>query len=334
MNPCRKFLLACAAGLSVALLLYFTLIYWQLGAATSSSYWCYEMNRRKLASAAAVHQPKLLLVGGSGTLFSLKARRIQEALGVPTVNLGTHAALGIDYVLDWARQAMAPGDTVLLCLEYELYEWGEANRLQWAGDIFTDYTMARDPDRFRALPWRDQVELALSVPLQRLKRGVLARIAGPPRVRPSRKSTFYDPDLIDAYGDLSYPPQTRTNVAPQPAFAPAVLARGLSPRPSGIPAVQRFCRWARSHNVRVLATYPSLAYQREYDSSQARAALGSVENFYRAEGVPVIGSAGDSMLPRDQFLDTCYHLNQDAAVERTARLVPELARLVHPLRGH
>src|SRR6201982_824882 len=100
MSVPRQFFAAIAAGLLLSAGVWVGLFYWQLGAPTKSSYWCFEMNRKKLEGAARISSPKLLLVGGSAPLFGVKAQQIENALSIPTINLGTHAALGTEYVLD------------------------------------------------------------------------------------------------------------------------------------------------------------------------------------------------------------------------------------------
>jgi hypothetical protein len=324
----RRFFVALPVGLLLVTILFFGLVRVQLGAPTSSSQWCFEMNRRKLESARRMAAPKLALVGGSGALFGLNARQLENDLGEPVINLGTHAALGVTYILDWVRPALTPGDTVLLCLEYELYDWSDDDKAAWAGDIYTDYLMARDPEYFRCLPWRDQAELSLSLPLSRLKHGLTARFSS--RVPPAKsgKFTFYDPALIDTHGDLSDHSRKRADV--QARLAPErteVLARGLSPGRGGFPAIHRFCRWAQDHRIRVLATFPNLLLREEYDSGPARATIQAIQQFYAAEGVPVLGSAQEAMLPRSDFLDTCYHLTSEAAQARTERLMVHLTQM-------
>src|SRR5262249_18267220 len=158
-------------------------------------------------------------------------------------------------------------------------------RLDWAGDIFTDYVMSRDPAQFRRLPWRNQFELALSVPFQRIKRGLLAKVHTPGRQKAAGKSSLYDPELIDAFGDLSRHPQTRSATAPEPRFAPSDLARGFNKSMHGAAGIRRFCRWARTHGVSVLATYPNLAYQAAYESPQAQETIACIEELYRTESV-------------------------------------------------
>jgi hypothetical protein len=76
---------------------------------------------------------RIIIVGGSGALFGIDAELIERKLGVTTLNYATHAGLGA-YILDRARTVIHPGDTVLLCPEYE--QWYNAGTdlsdVEWA----------------------------------------------------------------------------------------------------------------------------------------------------------------------------------------------------------
>ena len=172
MAPSRRFLLALPLGLPLAAALYFGAIWLQLGVPTRSSQWAFEINERKAELARKTTPPALFLVGGSATLFGHNAAVIEHETGVPTVNLGTHAALGPGYILHLARQLSRPGDTVLLWIEYELLDWSGTTKNAWSDPLLLDYLIARDPGYFRALPLKDQLEIALALPFNRLKHGV------------------------------------------------------------------------------------------------------------------------------------------------------------------
>src|SRR5512141_1791139 len=70
-----------------------------LGVHTPASRWAYQITQKKESLARQRPPPRLLLVGGSATLFGLNARELEHQTGCPTLNLGTHAALGTAYLL-------------------------------------------------------------------------------------------------------------------------------------------------------------------------------------------------------------------------------------------
>src|ERR1035441_10546799 len=163
------------AALMGGFLLMFGLVagaFWlNLGVPSPSSRCAFEVNQQKRRMADHAASPRLLLVGGSATLFGLSAKEIEAQTGCHTINLGTHAALGTSYILHLAEQTAKPGDTVLLVLEYELYTYGKLNRA-WVDKILVDYIVSRDPAFFHRLSIPEQWNLFMLNPTSRLVDGL------------------------------------------------------------------------------------------------------------------------------------------------------------------
>jgi len=114
MKPSWNFITAFAAAFFLVFGLTVAGFCLNLGVRSNSSQWAFDINEKKMRLAAQTGSPKLLLVGGSATLFGVSAREIQNQTGFRTINLGTHASLGTSYILYLAQEAAKPGDTVLL----------------------------------------------------------------------------------------------------------------------------------------------------------------------------------------------------------------------------
>lgn len=314
-----RFIIGWASGIILALAFFLVMLQLQVGVPTESSRWAFEIGEKKRALAAAIPGPRLLLVGGSGTTFGLSARTLEAQTGVRTVNLGTHAGLGADYLLYWAKQTARPDDTVLLILEYELYAGGEAS------EVHDDYVLARDPAYFCQLSMFDRIDLATRISWKRLWKGLNIRRHGETEPRPHPPYT-QGANYIDAFGDET----GNTAIGQPPAHSEmAQLAKPLlegypSTNMAGFEAVRRFLQWARWNRVVVLATFPNLVHRPEYDGPVARDAEKTIMDFYQGQGVPVIGTAEGAMFPSDQYFEVPYHLSRGAAVVRTQRLAPSL----------
>jgi hypothetical protein len=319
VDVARGFFTGFAAALLGLLVVHLALVYWQLGVPTQSSRWAHQINQKKLQRAATIQAPKWLVVGGSGALFGIQAELIEARLGYPTVNLGTHAALGAGYMLHLARQAARPGDTVLLALEYELYESGIRR-----DSVYIDYLFARDPEYLASLPLGTRFQLALSVTMSRLRRGLRNRLR--PEA-PRAVSGLYDPEKINAHGD-----QLGAEAALRPAkpeklyqLEPA-LVNGFAGGQPEFAAIASFAHWARTNHVRVFATYPNIMDHPAYDTPAARKVFEQIQDGYAQIGIPLIGELKESMLPPSAFFDTGYHLTREGARVRTEALLPHLVR--------
>jgi len=310
-----KFIVALPCGLLLAIGFFIGLLHTQLGVPTESSRWTYEIIQKKRGIADATPGPRLIIIGGSNGFFGIDARVIEEQTGVRTVNFSNHAGLGLDYILNLSEKTARPGDTILLSLEYEFYGVG-FNR-----DIYADYILSRDPDYFRQMSWWETINMATRIPFTRIQKGWRIRHT-PEKVRDHAPYA----DSLNSHGD-----EIGNTVANRPAtakdlqFTAEPLLKGLpSDRTPGFASLRKFLAWAKANHITVLATFPNIVYHPEYDQPPARQAIQTITDFYRAEGVPVVGTAREVMLPVDQFFNTYYHLTDEAALARTQRLVPEL----------
>jgi hypothetical protein len=326
MTAPTRFYVGFGLGLVTAFTVFYGVFFAQLGAPTLSSQWCWDLNARKQELARAAGTPKLLLVGGSSVLFGLSAKDIQKQTGFPTVNLGTHAALGAEYILRLAQRSAQPGDTVLLAFEYEAYQHGPPGKpSQWTDPLYFDYLFARDAAYFRSWPLTEQLRAAMWISTRRLKEGWRNRGRGDL----GGHHGIYSVKMLNEYGDQTG--ARKDNRGPgQPWFAlrSENLARGLPAEPNGFPIFRKFIEWARQNRVRVLATYPTISHRPEYEAEPAQRAAATIRAFFESQGVPVLGEAKEGMLDPDWFFDTLYHPIEEGAHERTRRLLTHLAPLL------
>ena len=93
----------------------------------------------------------------------------------------------------------------------------------------------------------------------------------------------------------------------------------------GFAHIAAFCAWARTNQVRVLATFPNLCDRPEYHQPPAQKSARIIRDTYVRLGVPVVGDYTDALLPSTQFYDTIYHLTTESARARSERLARQLA---------
>src|SRR5207253_7350012 len=117
----KKYLVALGMGLIGSLLAWPVLFRMQAGALTEETMFVHDISVFKYQRAAALTCPKIVFIGGSGVLFSVRAAQIEQATHIPTANLGTHAALSLRYMLFRSRDILRPGDIAVLIPEYSLY---------------------------------------------------------------------------------------------------------------------------------------------------------------------------------------------------------------------
>jgi hypothetical protein len=69
-----------------------------------------------------ITSPKIVFIGGSNLAFGLDSRKIETAIGMPVVNMGLHAGMGFQFMLEESKADIHAGDIVILSFEYQLKE--------------------------------------------------------------------------------------------------------------------------------------------------------------------------------------------------------------------
>jgi len=71
------------------------------------------------------HPPRILLCGGSNLAFGIDSKRIQDTFGLPVINLGLHAGLGVEFMINEIKLSTKPTDIVIFSFEYLLDPKGD-----------------------------------------------------------------------------------------------------------------------------------------------------------------------------------------------------------------
>jgi hypothetical protein len=76
----------------------------------------------KHARLDSITNNRLILVGGSNLAFSINSEMLQKNTGKNVVNLGLHAGLGSEFIINEIERNLKKNDVVLLNFEYSLYD--------------------------------------------------------------------------------------------------------------------------------------------------------------------------------------------------------------------
>jgi hypothetical protein len=321
-----KFFAGFLSGLLLVLVVYYQLVLFQLGAKTETSRWTAEIIEKKMQAVEAIHQPKLLVLGGSASHFGVTAAELERLTGMTCVNGATFAGLGPVYILEIGKKMARPGDTILLILEYEMFLY-DINGKPYMDENLIDFILSRDPKYFENLGWDSKFRLLNTVSINRVKRGLRVRKGEEDRWE---NAGVYQAQFLNSQGD-----QQGHVKAVRPPNRAAIgllnftLAKGLLSTNAHYPHVEEFCRWAHAHNIRVIATYPNLSQHQDYTPAQVQEIDRVIRNIYKSYDVPVVGSANEAIYPQEFFFDTMYHLTQEGSMIRSA----DLARQLGPLLG-
>jgi len=278
--------------------------------------WIDEAYRIKEAAARRTAGPRIILIGGSATHFGFSATELTKATGVPAVNLGVYAGVGVHYILARARRTLRSGDIAIVSLEPTLLygSWPVTEQ-------FVATVVHADPRYLLGAPMQDAPRLLLSIsPLKEITYQVQ-------RLAPFR-SSFYQSATIDrATGDETA--NTSNNVLPdmraRVAATQPILPELLGPEDRLWP-LHEFGTWANSRNVRIFFAWIPMLTRDVYQSDTYRRYFTNRSDVFLAAGFAQLGHPEDYMVSIDVTLDTPFHLTTDGARAVTAKMAHHLIR--------
>jgi hypothetical protein len=314
-------LLYTAAGLALA------------PAPIAAEYWVGEtmfIKRELIAKHSA--QRKVIVAGGSATLFGVDTRQLGREIGRPSINLGYHYGLRLGTLLAEAEAAAAPGDIVVLHLENNLYcvreptVWQLRNDISWHRSQWNELNLLQ---RTRAV-WAVGIPELVSAHV----RGLLGheiirrRLAAADRTTALERYAAadhhagmpffaYSADNIDELGNMQghsgslalrwiTRPEARTEVCP-----------------TSLQQLEAFTRRLASRDVVVVLASMIFVRPDNLDTAELKRAA---DRFARDVQIvaPLIDSRVDLLFEREHFFDVDTHLNTEGRRLRTAKLAAAL----------
>ncbi|NET83883.1 MAG: hypothetical protein F6J94_18735 [Moorea sp. SIO1F2] len=302
------------SGLLIGSIIFLFAVLLQIGTPTESSRWIDEIYTIKSNIANSIKKPKLVIVSGSNALFGISCSQIHEETLVSCINGGTHAGLGIDYILTRAHSWLKSGDLVLLPLEYTHYTYDGK-----PSNVLTDYVLARDPKYLLSLNLTDQVRLISGISFKRVEQGIVAKFKTPQRI-----NSGYQSKTINDYGDETA--NRKADMTQQQIKAIAKITPNDKIYESinsshGMSSIIKFINWCASHNIKVIATWPNTVWFDVYQEPKQQEFFKSIEYFYKRHGVLILGKPEDFMYDKSMFYDTDYHLHDLGVNQRTKQLI-------------
>ena len=79
--------------------------------------------------------PRIILVGGSNLTFGVDSKEIQDSIGLPVINMGLHAGLGLPFMLGEIKNEIKQNDIILLSIEYYLQD-GDYNLIYYVRKVY------------------------------------------------------------------------------------------------------------------------------------------------------------------------------------------------------
>ncbi|SHN26439.1 hypothetical protein SAMN05216593_11957 [Pseudomonas asturiensis] len=308
-----RFVWGLVLGLVLVVGAWLALLAGQIGREVPSTQWVEQAYAHKLAVADAIRQPKLVVVAGSASMFGVDSGALEQAFGRPVVNLGVNAGILPPYIQQYARQAIKPGDWVLMPVEYPMY-----HERYSINQSFIDYWWTHPG--FRRLDV-NVPQLAQVLWLTSVYRA-LAGYRGLPQG--FAVSGLYGPQNLDQRGD-----QVNSQAAQQQVWMRELVERS-SVQDYGANARTWNANWAGWKALADQVTAaggcavfvpPPMLDREAYHRGEELRYYQSLPDVARQQGLNYIGSPLQTMYPMDRFFDTNYHLNAESRAIYTRQLL-------------
>eukprot|EP00913_Durusdinium_trenchii_P005997 g5609.t1 len=290
---------------------------------------CQELYVRKDALCHNTPGERVLIVGGSGALFSVRAEMIQAAAGKPTINYATHAGLGAEYILARASRHVRDGDHVILIPEYGL--WYREKALDTKGELARKFVMTYDRGFLleRGFP-RAALEL-LRTPTHDLLQA-RSNITWRRRGANLRDAPHYPVSHLTHTADLSL---TAPRMPRKAQLVGAGVQRPEPQHPDWGRSHDRFIQTVADRGASLILTWPA-CFPRPQSSPVTAQYIPEIERLATAlasdRGFPTTERAKDQFLIPQLLGDTPYHTTTLGAVARTWALVEHLPPDLAPPR--
>lgn len=263
---------------------------------------------------ADIKENKVIITGGSNVLFGMRTEQISKKLNIPVYNLGVHAGLGIDFIIDDAKKVLKRGDVVIMPLEYDHFQTD-----QRVTKLAFDYYNAFDKDELNRISKFDRLDYGFKFAfqvkpfdnIQSIIKSIQNSRNGTPLVE---NPMGYNSKNLNKHGDQTNHP----GVHDLSAFGPIGIPENFS-ETVGLKMMKDFNTWAKENGISLFITYPNTIYFKKYDTPAYKEYFNSLNNYFSDNRISTIGKPSDFFYDKKYFYDTMYHLNDEGMTVRTTQ---------------
>lgn len=246
---------------------------------------------------------RLILIGGSNLTFGINSQTIVDKLNVNVVNMGLHAGLGLEFMLNEVKPAIKKGDIIVLCLEYPLYLDGFKPDIDLISFTQHLYPPSKDYYHFNI----EEIFLANYAKFKKHFEEQTIKI-----------DPVFNRQKFDKYGDnighLGLPglPELRDKER--------IGKLEVDKSAKLIKQFETACNQKKAKLLISYVSYPKSQYQRN------KKAIDDLNQLLHQEisSIYFINKPEDYIFNDDLFYDTVYHLNGKGREIRTERFIKDL----------
>ena len=256
----------------------------------------------------ALRSPKIVLVGGSNLPFGIKSEMIEKSMGMPVVDMGLHAGLGMNFILSDVEEDIRTGDIVVVSLEYHHYL---SKKMYNGEDVLAALLFDVNRDCLRYVKLGQWMAMIPEICLYASKKLI--------NISSQKVDVFEDKftrESMNEYGDevAHYGLPSTIHSGIQPALSPGVYKKAVD-------RLVAFAQLVKSRNAKfvlVASPYPEPQYR--MDAKVINEIVSSVES----KGLKFQVSPSACLYPDSLMFNSFFHLSEKGAEMRTEQLIKVL----------
>lgn len=260
---------------------------------------------------------KIIFIGGSNASFGLDCKVISAAFKKPAINMGIHAGMGLEYIINDVKPYVKKGDWIILMPEYEHFYtdnfYGEMELLPVLFDIY--------PSGRKLIDNKQWPHLAKYIPVYAAKK-IKSYISslGHKQVQ-SASIDIYDKRSFNEFGD-AYIHWT----LPDQDFASCKKNSGKEKvNPEVISFLVKFKKFVEDNGA-TLTILPPVLEDQSYQNQ--RNMIDSIAISLDKNAIGFCAKPDRYMLPRDYFFNSIYHPNKKGIDLRTTRVIEDMNEVI------
>jgi len=289
-------------------------------------FWLNNIFKVKQAYADSISCPKIVLVGGSNVHFSLDASYLENQLKIPVLNAGSHAGLGLVYILKNAQNNyIKRGDTVLLSIEYELFK-----NLDYKSQVYNQYVINYDKKYLKALsPLEKSKTIAYGltgISLKDLIKSLQQQAAYKKKGAEALDYYIYNAENVDKNGDQLKNDGHKSLKSKYKENIENILSEKFDPNTDSVKALGQFLDWCRDNNVKVFFAFPSNPSTKILSGNSLKPFQLGIKDYFSSKNIKILDTSDMYFLDENMFYDTVYHLNSEGRKLKTNKILSTLKK--------
>jgi len=268
--------------------------------------------------------PRIILIGGSNVAFGFDAALMQKELGIPVINDGLHAGLGVAPVRE-LQEYIREGDIIILSLEYSMFS---SKNVMDGDPAFLSDWIEYSPSRVRYLS--DPPTGAFPIYASMLQRKVNRRLE-----KFLRGGTLgdtrgiFNSNNFDANGDFIGHLQERSEIPNKIPFDPYPVT---TLQDEIFIFLADFDQMAYEKGAKVYFEAPA-SRQGNCNATGEATLEFFFKTFNERLSIPLLTHPDQICLPNKYFFDTPYHLNAEGREIKTKHLIENLIEAIPALKN-